>query len=273
MPPGSGIAFRAVSFGIEQRLDHEHRPAPADRHAGRRRACWLLDVRGTSTVTAPAGWTLIRTDTFTSSLRMHAYWRLATAVRSGDMDLDVLGLPPGGRRDPRVQRRQHRRRRSTPRAAQAAERCLADGDRAVDHHHRCQTRSGRLLRQHGRRDLDGAGGFTERTDLVGTSASQFTSLMTGRRASGRRRARPGRFAATSSASSGNAAQLDRPAAGRWATACQQRTNLRSEPGQPDRSRGHARQPRRRSDRPRRRHRWCTARPTCHRAWPSTPRPA
>lgn len=38
-----------------------------------------VDVRGQPTVTAPAGWTLLRTDTAGTSMRKATFWRLATA--------------------------------------------------------------------------------------------------------------------------------------------------------------------------------------------------
>src|SRR5919106_1235231 len=79
-PPGGGsIAFRAASSGSNNASTTSISLARPSGTATGDVMLALLDVRGTSTVTAAAGWTLIRTDTYTSSLRLHAYWRLATA--------------------------------------------------------------------------------------------------------------------------------------------------------------------------------------------------
>jgi hypothetical protein len=78
VPVGSGIAFRAGSFSSNNTSSTS---IVLSRPTGTQPGDLLLlslDVRGTSTVTAPAGWTLIRTDTYTSSLRKHTYWRFAT---------------------------------------------------------------------------------------------------------------------------------------------------------------------------------------------------
>ena len=76
-----------------------------------------ITIRGTSTITAPAGWTLIRNDLNGDNLRQPTWWRFATAERAGLVHVDLLGRPAGGRHDPRLRWRRARRSRSTRRAA------------------------------------------------------------------------------------------------------------------------------------------------------------
>ena len=271
VPPGSGIAFRAVSFGSNNASTTSINLArPTGTLTGDVMLA-LLDVRGTSTVTAPAGWTLIRTDTYTASLRMHAYWRVATGsdptswtwtfsgsrLAAGAIHAYSGVIPPT---------------RSIPRAAARPGR-VGHRDRAVDHHHRGQHDAGRLLRQPRRLDLDSAGRLHRagRPDRYGTDPVHLAAV--GRRASsGHRRHRPGIGHCVEVV--GQRCPAHRPATGlRRAAARQQRADVRSEPAQPDRSRGRGHQPRRGCHRPRRRSADIRRHGSAGRACRSIPRPA
>ena len=250
VPAGSAIALRAVSSGSNNASTTS---IVLNRPIGTLAGDVMLaslDVRGTSTVTAPAGWTLIRTDTYTSSLRMHVYWRLATGSDPATWTWTLLGLASGGRRDPRVQRGQHD---DADRRIGRSDRGLTVGDvdGAVDHHHRREHDARGVLRQPRQHDLDAARGLrrTSRPDRHVAVAVHVDDV--GRCApAGRRRDRYGRGIGDDVVRQRGPAHRP-PTGSRWTAARQQRADVRPEPAQPDGSGGHGREPRRGSDRPRR----------------------
>ena len=213
VPPGSGIAFRAVSFGSNNASTTSINLArPTGTLTGDVMLA-LLDVRGTSTVTAPAGWTLIRTDTYTASLRMHAYWRVATAsdptswtwtfsgsrlaagaihAYSGVDTANPIDASGGA-----------------PAPAASATATAPSITTTVPN-----TMLVAFFANLADSTWTAPAGFTERADLIGTAPTQFTSLLSAdalRPATGA----TGPVSAAASKSSGNAAQLIalRPASG------------------------------------------------------------
>ncbi len=213
VPPGSGIAFRAVSFGSNNASTTSiNLTRPTGTLTGDVMLA-LLDVRGTSTVTAPAGWTLIRTDTFTSSLRMHAYWRVATASDPASWTWTFSGsrLAAGA-----IHAYSGVDTASPIDASGGAPAPAASVTATAPSI--TTTVPNTMLVAFFANLADSTwtppAGFTERADLIGTSPTQFTSLLSAdalRAAAGD----TGPVSATASKSSGNAAQLIalRPAGG------------------------------------------------------------
>ena len=172
-----------------------------------------LSVRGTSTVTAPAGWTLIRTDTFTASLRMHTYWRSATGSdpASWTWTFSAVRLAAG------AIHAYSGVNATTPIDANGGQAAGASSATATAPSITTTVANTRLVTffaNMSNSTWTAPAGFAERVDLVGTSPSQFTSLTSADVA------RPtagatGASSATATASSGNVGQAIalRPAAG------------------------------------------------------------
>jgi hypothetical protein len=165
----------------------------------------LLDVRGTSSVTAPAGWTLIRTDTYTTSLRMHAYWRVATAADP----VSWTWTFSGSRLAAGAIHAYSGVDTTTPIDASGG--APAPSASATSTAPSITTTVANTMLVAFYANLADAtwtppAGFTERADLIGTSPTQFTSMLSAdalRPAAGA----TGPQTANASKSSGNAAQL------------------------------------------------------------------
>ena len=205
VPAGSGIAFRAVSFGSNNASTTSINVGrPTGTLAGDLLLA-SLGVRGTSTVTAPAGWTLIRTDTYTSSLRMHTYWRVAAA---GD-PASWTWTFSGSRLATGTIHAYSGVNTADPIAASGGAAAATTSTTATAPSITTPVANTMLVSffaNMSNSTWTPPAGFTERCDLIGTSSSQFTSLMSAsaiRPAAGA----TGTVAATSSQASGNVAQL------------------------------------------------------------------
>jgi hypothetical protein len=75
---GGGIAFRAASSATTRGATSLSVPRPTGTQSGDVLVA-SLDVAGAPQITAPAGWTLVRTDTAPSSFVQATYWHLAGA--------------------------------------------------------------------------------------------------------------------------------------------------------------------------------------------------
>ncbi len=213
MPTGSAIALRAVSSGSN---NASATSIVLNRPAGTLAGDVMLaslDVRGTSTVTAPAGWTLIRTDTYTSSLRMHVYWRLAT----GSDPATWTWTFSGSRLAAGVIHAYSGVNATTPIDASGGQPAAAPSPTSTAPSITTTVANTMLVAFYANlanTTWTPPAGFVERADLIGTSPSQFTSMMSAdalRPAVGA----TGTAVASATMSSGNAAQLIalRPAAG------------------------------------------------------------
>jgi hypothetical protein len=205
VPAGAGIAFRAVSFGSNNASTTSISLSRPTGTATGDVMLALLDVRGTSTVTAPAGWTLIRTDTYTASLRLHAYWRVATASDPASWTWTFSGsrLAAGAIHAYSGVNTANPIDASGGAPAPAASPTATAPSITT-------TVPNTMLVAFFANLADSTwtppAGFTERADLIGTSSSQFTSLLSAdalRPAAGA----TGDVSANASKSSGNAAQL------------------------------------------------------------------
>ena len=76
-PGGEAITLRGVATGSNATTASMTVPMPTSVAGDLLLA--TVDVRGQPVVTAPAGWTLLRTDTVGTSIRKATFWRLATA--------------------------------------------------------------------------------------------------------------------------------------------------------------------------------------------------
>jgi hypothetical protein len=77
-PPGGGISFVAASSGANPTATSLTLPVPAGIAAGHVMVA-ALDVRGGPTITAPAGWTLVRLDINGTVVRQAVYYRVASS--------------------------------------------------------------------------------------------------------------------------------------------------------------------------------------------------
>jgi hypothetical protein len=77
--PPSGITFRSASYGTNNAITTSLTLGPPAPLVAGDLLLAAITIRGSSTITPPAGWTLIRSDLNGANLRLSTYWRTATA--------------------------------------------------------------------------------------------------------------------------------------------------------------------------------------------------